>query len=228
METKNILPVITPSQEELILSQKHETYEQKLLILNMAYGKHVMPTNSFTFTSDANIKQFIDAVLGGKWEVDNGLRLINITEHIGLANFLYCKRDENGKLILEDKETDFDTVPFERATRFTIKELEVAIPDFYTHPSMVLTEKEAKERWGFEAEEDASDFEVNIVDASSLKNKLDNISSNNEAKDKPTDYIQDSLKIIVDTEQKFKDASESKPHQKQKDDKKVKASIKPR
>ncbi|MFM0684326.1 hypothetical protein [Streptococcus suis] len=228
METKNILPVITPSQEELILSQKHETYEQKLLILNMAYGKHVMPTNSFTFTSDANIKQFIDAVLGGKWEVDNGLRLINITEHIGLANFLYCKRDENGKLILEGKESDFDTVSFERATRFTIEELEVAIPDFYTHPSMVLTEKEAKDRWGFEAEEDTSDFEVSIVNTSSSKKQSDNISPNNEVKDKPTDYIQDSLKIIAKTEQKFKDASENKPNQGQKDDKKVKASLKPR
>ncbi|HFI0216270.1 TPA: hypothetical protein ACGOVI_001471 [Streptococcus suis] len=226
MESKIILPIITPAQEELILSQKNETYEQKLVILNKAYGLHIMPTNSFTFKSEENIKNFIDAVLNEQWEVDSGLRFINITEHIGIANFLYCKRDENGQLILEGKETDFKTVMYENATLFTEEEIKTAIPEFYAHPTMVLTEKVAKERWGYIEDEAPSDFQVHI-EIKESENQTEQKTADDTPGIEEIDHVKESLKILAETDQIFKQApSEDTGAQHQ--NKKVKASIKPR
>ena len=230
MESQIILPIITPAQEELILSQKNETYEQKLVILNKAYGLHIMPTNSFTFTSEENIKNFIDAVLNEQWEVDSGLRLINITEHIGIANFLYCRRDENGQLILEGKETDFKTVMYENATLFTEEEIKTAIPEFYAHPTMVLTEKVAKERWGYIEDESPSDFQVHVEikePESQSENQTEQKTADATPDIEEIDHVKESLKILAETDQISKQApGEDTGEQRQ--NRKVKASIKPR
>ncbi|NQP32723.1 hypothetical protein HO924_11100 [Streptococcus suis] len=230
MESNIILPVITPAQEELILSQKNETYEQKLVILNKAYGLHIMPTNSFTFKSEENIKNFIDAVLNEKWEVDSGLRFINITEHIGIANFLYCKRDKNGQLILEGKESDFKTVMYENATLFTEEEIKTAIPEFYAHPTMVLTEKVAKERWGYIEDEAPSDIQVHIgikEPEGRSEHQIEQKTEDEVSDVEEIDHVKETLQILAETDQIFKQApgeGASSQHQ----DKKVKASIKPR
>lgn len=191
------LPVITPEQEEVIQSENIATNMDKLVIFNKAYGKHIMPTNNFTFKDDESVGNFLSAVMLGEWKVDNGKRYINITEPMGISSFLYCKRNEKGELIVDNMETAWDVVDYEQATLFTIEEIETVVPTFYTNPSMILTEEEAENRWKIKEMGDeltVKSIRTNTADVSSATEEQD---------DTQQDVIRESLEIITRTEKQF-------------------------
>lgn len=226
MPVVHIIPIITPEQEELILENSLKTYEDKLILLNKAYSKHIMPTTKFKFSDDENIGNFIEAVMRENWEVDSGKRYINITETVGIANFLYCKRNESGELEIEDKETDWDAISFDRATLFTIDEINTKVPECYRHPSMILTEHEAEVRWSKSSKNDNS-FDLDIprtIDSdTSARVEVGNVD------DEKKDYVKESINIIQETEKKL-----AAPHDTEstvntgKEEKRIKASLRPR
>ncbi|HFI0144911.1 TPA: hypothetical protein ACGOR8_001989 [Streptococcus suis] len=214
------LPVITPEQEEVIRSGNTVTNMDKLVIFNKAYGKHIMPTNNFTFKDDESVGNFLSAVMLGEWKVDSGKRYINITEPMGISSFLYCKRNEKGKLIVDNMETAWDVVDYEQATLFTIEEIETVVPTFYTNPSMILTEEEAEKRWKIKEMGDE-------LTVKSIRTNTAHISSATEKQnDAQQDVIRESLEIITRTEKQF-DAAPTNPALENKVDSKVKARIRP-
>ena len=55
--------------------------------------------NGFSLDSEDQYRALFEAVFSGVWEVDTGMRYVNITQSLGLPSFLVCRRDEFGDYV---------------------------------------------------------------------------------------------------------------------------------
>lgn len=162
--------VITENQAAFLEGKKLSTYAQKFEVISRAFGANKMHSDGFQLESEEEYKAFLDAVLSGEWTVEH--YVVNISQIMGISNFLAISRDNDGESKLNAKgEITWDVVDFDEAERFTKSELEELVPEIYLNDDCVLLEQDAEDYWGTNTEvtpendeQDAATAEDSLTD----------------------------------------------------------------
>ncbi len=143
-------PVLTLEQDRFLKNKSFDTYKKKLEVLSRAYSANAMKTiNGFSLDSEEQYKALFEAVFSGVWDVDTGMRYVNVTEIIGVSSFLAGQKDENGYYVRNaDGEIVWDVVDIDEAELFTDEQIATIVPKEYRGKSFVLRELDARKEWG--------------------------------------------------------------------------------
>ncbi|VUW97505.1 Uncharacterised protein [Streptococcus constellatus] len=143
-------PILTLEQDRFLKNKSFDTYKKKLEVLSRAYSANAMKTNNgFSLDSEEQYKALFEAVFSGVWDVDTGMRYVNVTEIIGVSSFLAGQKDENGYYIRNsDGEIVWDVVDIDEAELFTEEQIATIVPKEYRGKAFVLRELDARKEWG--------------------------------------------------------------------------------
>ena len=159
-------PVLTLEQDRFLKNKSFDTYKKKLEVLSRAYSANAMKTiNGFSLDSEEQYKALFEAVFSGVWDVDTGMRYVNVTEIIGVSSFLSGQKDENGYYVRNaDGEIVWDIVDIDEAELFTDEQIATIVPKEYRGKSFVLRELDARKEWGEKQSVDGSTASVQPVE----------------------------------------------------------------
>ena len=159
-------PVLTLEQDRFLKNKSFDTYKKKLEVLSRAYSANAMKTiNGFSLDSEEQYKALFEAVFSGVWDVDTGMRYVNVTEIIGVSSFLSGQKDENGYYVRNaDGEIVWDIVDIDEAELFTDEQIATIVPKEYRGKSFVLRELDARNEWGEKQSVDGSTASVQPVE----------------------------------------------------------------
>lgn len=143
-------PVLTLEQDRFLKNKSFDTYKKKLEVLSRAYSANAMKTiNGFSLDSEEQYKALFEAVFSGVWDVDTGMRYVNVTEIIGVSSFLAGQKDENGYYIRNSNgEIVWDVVDIDEAELFTDEQIATIVPKEYRGKAFVIRELDARKEWG--------------------------------------------------------------------------------
>lgn len=192
-------PIISLAQakflEEFKDGGKISSFEDKFKILARAQGAKITETYGFSLNSEEEYKNFIAAVLLGEWQLN--LFRINVTQDLGIENFLACDRDEDGNIIInEGGKIDWETVDFEDSTLFTEEEINTFVPSKYRYADNILRDEDARKMWA-KTERFVTD---NNEDGSQIvedeTNELIEEAEEQSTSDSNTNYTEQSIKMV--------------------------------
>ena len=144
-------PILTVGQDQFLKGKSFDTYKKKLEVLSRAYSANAMKTiNGFSLDSEDQYRALFEAVFSGVWEVDTGMRYVNITQSLGLPSFLVCRRDEFGDYVRgADGHIAWDIVSdLDGAELFTEDQIKVLVPKEFCNPVFIVRELDARKQWG--------------------------------------------------------------------------------
>lgn len=143
-------PVLTLEQDRFLKNKSFDTYKKKLEVLSRAYSANAMKTiNGFSLDSEEQYKALFEAVFSGVWDVDTGMRYVNVTEIIGVSSFLAGQKDENGYYVRNSNgEIVWDVVDIDEAELFTDEQIATIVPKEYRGKAFVIRELDARKEWG--------------------------------------------------------------------------------
>lgn len=159
-------PVLTLEQDRFLKNKSFDTYKKKLEVLSRAYSANAMKTiNGFSLDSEEQYKALFEAVFSGVWDVDTGMRYVNVTEIIGVSSFLAGQKDENGYYIRNSNgEIVWDVVDIDEAELFTDEQIATIVPKEYRGKAFVIRELDARKEWGEKQPSEDISEEVQPVD----------------------------------------------------------------
>ena len=159
-------PVLTLEQDRFLKNKSFDTYKKKLEVLSRAYSANAMKTiNGFSLDSEEQYKALFEAVFSGIWDVDTGMRYVNVTEIIGVSSFLAGQKDENGYYVRNSNgEIVWDVVDIDEAELFTDEQIATIVPKEYRGKAFVIRELDARKEWGEKQPSEDISEEVQPVD----------------------------------------------------------------
>lgn len=205
-------PVLTLEQDRFLKNKSFDTYKKKLEVLSRAYSANTMKTNNgFSLDSEEQYKALFEAVFSGVWDVDTGMRYVNVTEIIGVSSFLAGQKDENGYYVRNSNgEIVWDVVDIDEAELFTDEQIATIVPKEYRGKAFVIRELDARKEWGEkQPSEDISEEVQPVVEEAIVDVKTEPEpepepapivqpapTAETKVKQQKKDYTKESIKII--------------------------------
>ena len=142
-------PILTKEQAKFLEGQNISTFKGKFEVISKALEANNTESYGFSINTEKEYEEFLTAVIIGKWNIER--YVVNITQNIGIANFLSLSRDREGNIEKDSKGNyKWDVVDFSEAERFSKEEIELMVPEEYKNEVFILTESKATEIWGEE------------------------------------------------------------------------------
>lgn len=142
-------PILTKEQAKFLEGQNISTFKGKFEVISKALEANNSGSDGFSINTEKEYEEFLTAVIIGKWDIER--YVVNITQNIGIANFLSLSRDREGNIEKDSKgNLKWDVVDFADAERFSKEEIEQMVPEEYKNDVFILTESKATDIWGEE------------------------------------------------------------------------------
>lgn len=142
-------PILTKEQAKFLEGQNISTFKSKFEVISKALEANNTESDGFSINTEKEYEEFLTAVIIGKWDIER--YVVNITQNIGIANFLSLSRDREGNIEKDSKGNyKWDVVDFSEAERFSKEEIELMVPEEYKNEVFILTESKATDIWGEE------------------------------------------------------------------------------
>ena len=110
-------PILTKEQAKFLEGQNISTFKGKFEVISKALEANNAGSDGFSINTEKEYEEFLTAVIIGKWDIER--YVVNITQNIGIANFLSLSRDREGNIEKDSKgNLKWDVVDFADAERF--------------------------------------------------------------------------------------------------------------